>query len=78
MDLVSAAPREKVVRVALSALTNCATCSADESPPPAGSNAFTGKHFLGEMIACGLMKLIDNLRDRQFTDPDIIMGESFA
>lgn len=78
VDLVSAAPREKVVRVALSALTNCATCTADESPPPAGSNAFTGKHFLGEMIACGLMKSIDNLRDRQFTDPDIIMGEFFA
>jgi V-type H+-transporting ATPase subunit H len=78
VDLVSAAPREKVVRVALSALTNCATCTADESPPPAGSNAFTGKHFLGEMIACGLMKSIDNLRDRQFTDPDIIMGEFFC
>ena len=77
VDLVSAAPREKVVRVALSALTNCATCTADESPPPAGSNAFTGKHFLGEMIACGLMKSIDNLRNRQFTDPDIIMGEFF-
>jgi V-type H+-transporting ATPase subunit H len=71
--LVSVAPREKVVRVALSALVNCATCTDDESPAPAGTNKYDGKHFLGEMIACGLMKSIDNLKDRQFTDPDIIM-----
>jgi hypothetical protein len=75
VDLVSVAPREKVVRIALSALVNCATCTAEVSPPPAGAPPFDGKHFLGEMIACGLMKSIDNLRDRQFTDPDIIIGK---
>jgi hypothetical protein len=77
VDLVSVAPREKVVRVALSALVNCATCTDDESPAPAGTNKYDGKHFLGEMIACGLMKSIDNLKDRQFTDPDIIMGKNY-
>lgn len=74
VDLVSVAPREKVVRVALSALVNCATCTDEQSPAPAGAPKYDGQHFLGEMIACGLMKSIDNLKDRQFTDPDIIMG----
>lgn len=78
VDLVSVAPREKVVRVALSALVICATCTDDESPAPAGSPKYDGKHFLGEMIACGLMKSMDNLKDRQFTDPDIIMGMLLA
>lgn len=76
VDLVSVAPHEKVVRVALSALVNCATCTDDESPAPAGANKYDGQHFLGEMIACGLTKSIDNLMDRQFTDPDIIMGKT--
>ena len=74
-DLVSIAPREKVVRIALASLRNLAVCSADQSPPPAGSNDFDGVHFLSEMIACGLMKAVDHLRDRQFTDPDIIDGK---
>lgn len=72
VDLVSLAPREKVVRVALSSLRNLATCTADEDPAPAGSILLDGKHFLSEMIACGLMKAISLLRDRQFTDPDIV------
>ena len=70
VDLVSVAPREKVVRVALSSLRNLATCTADDSP--AGHAKLDGKHFLSEMIACGLMKAIDHLRDRQFTDPDLV------
>ena len=77
VDLVSVAPREKVVRVALASLVNLATCISEVSPPPAGSPEYGGKHFLGEMIACGLMKAIDHLKDRQFTDPDIIMGECY-
>lgn len=72
VDMVSLAPREKVVRVALSSLRTLATCDADNSPQPAGQTRFDDKHFLGEMIACGLMKAVDHLRDRQFTDPDIV------
>lgn len=72
VDLVSIAPREKVVRVALAALRNISVCHAEQSPPPAGLNNFDGAHFLNEMMACGLMKAIDFLKDRQFTDPDII------
>lgn len=71
-DLVSIAPREKVVRVALSALRNLATCSADVNPGPSGSPKIDGTVYLGDMIACGLMKAIDYLKERQFTDPDII------
>lgn len=76
VDLVSIAPREKVVRVALSSLNNIATCDAQQSPPAAGLPALDGAYFLSETIACGLMKAIDHLMDRQFTDPDIIQGES--
>lgn len=72
VDLVSVAPREKVVRVALSSLRNMATCGTNEAPQPAGQTAIDGKFFLSEMIACGLMKAINHLRDRQFTDPDIV------
>lgn len=71
VDLVSVAPREKVVRVALAALRNMATCVAEDSQP-AGQTPINAKYFLSEMIACGLMKAIDYLRDRQFTDPDIV------
>jgi V-type H+-transporting ATPase subunit H len=72
VELVSLAPREKVVRVALSSLRNLATCTTDEDPASAGSTKLDGKHFLSEMIACGLMKAISLLRDRQFTDPDMV------
>jgi len=72
VDLVSVAPREKVVRVALAALTNLATCTAQVNPGPSGTPKIDGVTFLTEMIACGLMKAIDLLKDRQWTDPDII------
>lgn len=73
VDLVSVAPREKVVRVALSSLRNLATCGGDGSDPqPAGQIPLEGTHFLSEMIACGLMKAIAHLRERQFTDPDLV------
>jgi V-type H+-transporting ATPase subunit H len=75
VDLVSIAPREEVVRVALSSLRNIATCNQLESPPPSGLPPFDGTQFLSEMIACGLMKAIDHLKDRQFTDPDVIDGK---
>jgi V-type H+-transporting ATPase subunit H len=72
VDLVSVAPREKVVRVALSALSNLALCHAHTDTQPAGQSTIDGKFFLSEMIACGLMKAIDHLKDRQFTDPDLV------
>jgi V-type H+-transporting ATPase subunit H len=72
VDLVSIAPREKVVRVALSALRNLANCTAMKVPAASGLPVINGQTFLSEMIACGLMKAIDHLRDRQFTDPDLV------
>jgi len=72
VDLVSIAPREKVVRVALSALRNLGVCSADVNPGPVGTTKVDGVVFLTEMIACGLMKAIDHLRERQWTDPDMV------
>jgi V-type H+-transporting ATPase subunit H len=75
VDLVSVAPREKVVRVALSSLRNLSTVLpnvASTVPSTTSSTAvLDAKFFLSEMIACGLMKAIDYLRDRQFTDPDL-------
>jgi V-type H+-transporting ATPase subunit H len=72
VDLVSIAPREKVVRVALSALRNLAYCTSNQVPAASGLPVVNGHTFLSEMIACGLMKAIDHLRDRQFTDPDLV------
>ena len=72
VDLVAVAPREKVVRVALSSLRNMATCHSEDDAQPAGQTKVDGKLFLSEMIACGLMKAIDHLRERQFTDPDLV------
>lgn len=71
VELVSSAPREKIVRVALAALRNLAICSADVHPEPDVPVRIDAKVFLGEMIACGLMKAIGLLRERQFTDPDV-------
>ena len=90
VDLVSVAPREKVVRVALSSLRNLATVTypmdnttsttdvtikPSAATTPVVSNTtmvMDAKFFLSEMIACGLMKAIEHLRDRQFTDPDLV------
>ena len=71
-ELVAAAPREKVVRVSLAAINNLATCVSTDDAAPAGSTKHDGKFFLSEMIGNGLMKSITLLRDRQFTDPDIV------
>ncbi len=71
-ELVAAAPREKVVRVSLAALNNLATCNVMDAPAPSGATKHDGKYFLSEMIGNGLMKSITLLRDRQFTDPDIV------
>jgi len=70
--MVSTALREKVVRVALSALVNLANCTAEEAPEPAGMSQVDGNVFLTDMLACKLLKSIQFLEDRQFTDPDIV------
>jgi V-type H+-transporting ATPase subunit H len=71
-ELIAAAPREKIVRVALAALNNLATCVDTDEAAPTGSEVHDGKFFLSEMIGNGLMKSITLLRDKQFTDPDIV------
>jgi V-type H+-transporting ATPase subunit H len=68
VDLVAAAPREKVVRLALSTLRNLAVCTNGKA---ASSNMFDGHAFLTEMIACGLLKSVDRMREREWSDPDI-------
>jgi len=70
--MVTASPREKVVRVALSALVNLATCTAEENPGVGGTTQVDGDTFLTDMLACRLMKCIQHLEERQFTDPDIV------
>jgi len=70
--MVTASPREKVVRVALSALVNLATCTAEDNPGPSGQSQVDGDTFLTDMLACRLMKCIQHLEERQFTDPDIV------
>lgn len=74
VDLVSSAPREKVVRVALSALRSLAQCTAEASPSPSSDSKkeVTGATFLSEMIGCGLMKYVDQMKERQWTDIDIV------
>lgn len=62
VDLVAAAPREKVIRVALSALRNLATCTT----------TVNSSQFLTEMIGCGLIQLIDRLKERNWTDSDML------
>lgn len=74
VDLVSSAPREKVVRVALSALRTLAQCTAEDSPDTTGKKDVTGSTFLSEMIGCGLIKYVDQMKERQWTDPDIVEG----
>mmetsp|Transcript_19786 Transcript_19786/g.39428 ORF Transcript_19786/g.39428 Transcript_19786/m.39428 type:complete len:515 (+) Transcript_19786:178-1722(+) len=69
-DLVAVAPREKVVRVSLAALRNLATCESLDTP--VGEATVSGKTYLNDMIACGLMKSIAHMRERQWTDPDIV------
>lgn len=72
VDLVSSAPREKVVRVALSALRTLAQCNADAAPCPAGKKEVTGSTLLSDMIGCGLIKYVDQMKERQWTDPDLV------
>lgn len=72
--LVGSAPREKVVRVALSALRNLAECKSDGSEMTE-KKVVDGALFLNEMISCGLIKSVDLMKDRQWSDPDILDGK---
>jgi len=76
-DLISSAPREKVVRVALSALRNLAECTSDDDMDEQSTDLEFGKVidgsvFLTEMIGSGLVKSVDLMLERQWGDPDII------
>lgn len=76
VDLVSAAPREKVVRLALSSLRNLAVCSSDEPSirDSLTKKAIPGSAFLSEMVGCGLPKSIELMKERDWTDPEIRDG----
>jgi V-type H+-transporting ATPase subunit H len=76
VDIVAAAPREKVVRLALSTLRNLAVCKADVHAGPSTKKAMTGSLFLAGMIGCGLLKWIDRMKERKWKDPDLIEGKS--
>lgn len=73
-DLVKSAPREKVVRVALAALRNLATCKSDEVVP-SDKKAIDGASFLDDMIGCGLMKTVELMEEKSWTDEDLLEGE---
>lgn len=80
VNLVSAAPREKVVRVAISALANLASCTTtngSSGPSTSRKRVADSSYFLTEMIGCGLIKSIDRMKERQWTDPDIVEGKNF-
>ena len=71
-DLVATAPREKVVRIALSSLRNLAELTPDCTPDSQNHKVVDKSVFVSEMICCGLMKHVDLLRGRQWSDPDIV------
>ena len=80
-DLIASAPREKVVRVALSALRNLAECTADDTEEQSATSGLgennkvvNGSVFLNEMIGSGLVKSVDFMLERQWSDPDILDG----
>ena len=75
VDLCAAAPREKVVRVALSALCNLATCDPLHTTiMPLHKRSIDGSAFLTEMVGCGLIKAIDLLKQRSWKDEEVIKG----
>ena len=77
-DLVAQSPREKVVRCALATLRNLATCKASlkVASKRATSTMIQGSDYLVEIVGCGLMKSLESLRSRQWTDPDIVEGKA--
>jgi V-ATPase subunit H len=82
VDLVVAAPREKVVRLAISTLCNLATCDGrDDRENRRSSLLLSGRAaksdaavFLNDMVGCGLLKPIEMLADRESSDPEFSHG----
>jgi V-type H+-transporting ATPase subunit H len=74
VDMVAAAPREKVVRCALATLRNLATCAADEAPLELAKKNINGSTYLIDMIGCGLPKLIDLMMNCPIADFEISEG----
>jgi V-type H+-transporting ATPase subunit H len=80
VDLVVAAPREKVVRLAISTLCNLATCDGrDDRENRRSSLLLSGRAaesdaavFLNDMVGCGLLKPIEMLADRESSDPSFL------
>ena len=73
-DLAKSAPREKVVRVALSALRNLAECGSNVDDS-AEKKVVDGASFLNDMISCGLIKTINLMKENSWSDEDIIDGK---
>ena len=69
VELVAAAPREKVVRLALSTLRNLAICTYNGTATTSNGG---GNVFRREMVAHGLVKSVDRMRERKWSDPDIV------
>jgi V-type H+-transporting ATPase subunit H len=83
VELVAAAPREKVVRLAISVLRNLAECTSNgatglEDIISCSAKDLEGRTFLKEMIGCGLMKWIGLMKERKWSDPDIVEGKTIA
>ena len=67
---VAAAPREKVVRVAIATLRNLAEATSD-GDDDADAAAAASPTAAARMIKCGLAKTLKTLRERPWADPDI-------
>ena len=65
-DQVSAAPREKVVRVSLATLRNLADAAAGGEPGDGDAGGAAAA-----MIKCGLVKTLKLLKDKKWADPDV-------
>jgi V-type H+-transporting ATPase subunit H len=74
VDLIAAAPREKVVRVALSALCNLAACDPQHIAVKVHKRPIDGHAFLKEMLGCGLLRALDLMKQRNWNDEDFIKG----
>jgi hypothetical protein len=81
--LVAGAPREKVTRVALAALRNLASEPAVDEDKPAPVAAGV---FVVEMLHAGFLKTLAQLKERQWSDPDVeedvealatVLGDNF-
>jgi len=71
VGLLGSAPREKIIRLTVSALRNLANCSADASSQNS-QRVVDGPFFLSDMISCGILKSMESIKDRQWTDPDVL------